>query len=271
MVSLNSSLPGTLAARLNWPPTSWSFSNSVTRCPRAASAVAQAMPATPAPTTATAFGEGEGAKSRAASVSCPARGFTRHETGIILKVWSRHAWLQAMQVFVASSWPRKALATRSGSAKKGRAIETRSDASFRKSSSQTLTSLMRFVAQRATSKSGPSRRLSSAVVKAKAARGTHVAIVGTRASCQPTPVLSTSTPSSRNDPARAMASSKEKPPFTSSKRDSLKTTAKLSNPTALRMSRTMRTAKRLRFSKEDPPHRSVRSPFVSGARNSLIK
>ena len=40
MVSWNSSLPGIVLARLNWPPISAAASNNVTRCPRSAATLA---------------------------------------------------------------------------------------------------------------------------------------------------------------------------------------------------------------------------------------
>jgi len=42
------------------------------------------------------------------------------------KVWSRQAWLQAMQVLISSARPWRALRTKSASASSGRAMETMS-------------------------------------------------------------------------------------------------------------------------------------------------
>jgi hypothetical protein len=71
---------------------------------------------------------GVAAGSIASSVSWQARGFTRQEVILPLKVWSRQAWLQAMQVLISSARPSAALRTNSASARKGRAIDTMSAA-----------------------------------------------------------------------------------------------------------------------------------------------
>lgn len=78
----------------------------------------------PAPTTATRLRNRVGA--RTSSVSWQARGLTRQEVIFPLKVWSRQAWLQPMQVLIASDRSAAALATKSGSASIGRAMDTMS-------------------------------------------------------------------------------------------------------------------------------------------------
>lgn len=47
-----------------------------------------------------------------------------------LKVWSRQAWLQPMHVLMLATSPLAALFTISGSAKNGRAMETKSASPF---------------------------------------------------------------------------------------------------------------------------------------------
>ncbi len=58
--------------------------------------------------------------------------------------------------------------------------------------------------------------LSRAVADTQAPRGTWVMIVGTRASCQPMPVLKTVTPASSRACARSTTSSQVWPPSTRS-------------------------------------------------------
>ena len=83
-VSSNSSLPGTCRANRNWPPIWADFSKSVTWKPRAAKASAAESPAGPAPTTATVGAVRVGASgTNTRSVSRQARGFTRHEHGLL--------------------------------------------------------------------------------------------------------------------------------------------------------------------------------------------
>ncbi len=96
----------------------------MTAWPRSAAETAQARPAGPAPTTATRFFSLVGEST--SSVSWQARGLTRQVVILPLKVWSRQAWLQPMQVLMVSGRPASALATKSASARKGRARETRS-------------------------------------------------------------------------------------------------------------------------------------------------
>ena len=109
---------------LNWPPMRSAPSNSTTPWPRSASVVAAARPAGPAPTTAKRRGVAAGVIL--SSVSKPARGFTRQVAWMFLKVWSRQAWLQAMQVLISSARPCAAFSMNAGSARKGRASDTMS-------------------------------------------------------------------------------------------------------------------------------------------------
>ena len=140
------------------------------------------------------------------------------------KVWSKHAWLHAMQVLMRSGVPAFALFSKNGSARKGRAIETRSASPLVRISSAISGVLMRFVATRGiltplaswrsflVTQLRPPRGTqdpqgSSGIIRdhqgssglmrghhLKPPRGTHVAIVGTRASCHPMPVLMMSAP-----------------------------------------------------------------------------
>ena len=145
-------------------------------------------------------------------VSRQARGFTRQDAFRLPKTWSRQAWLQAMQVLISSARPAAALATKSGSASSGRAIETRSASPAARIDSASSGVLIRFEAQTGTDTSA----LSRAVAERHAPGGTWVMIVGTRASCQPIPVLSTLTPASSSRCASSTTSSQVCPPSTRS-------------------------------------------------------
>ena len=145
-------------------------------------------------------------------VSRQARGLTRQDAFWFLKTWSRQAWLQAMQVLISSARPAAALLTKSGSASSGRAIETRSASPASRISSASSGLLIRLDAQTGTDTSA----LSRAVACRQAPRGTWVMIVGTRASCQPMPVLSTVTPASSSPWARSTTSSQVWPSSTRS-------------------------------------------------------
>src|SRR5690606_14223065 len=92
--------------------------------PRPAATVAQARPAGPAPTTAIRRGVRAGAYS--SRVSWQARGLTRQLATRFSNTWSRQAWLQAMHVLIEAARPAAALATHSGSASRGRAMDTMS-------------------------------------------------------------------------------------------------------------------------------------------------
>ena len=227
-------------ARLNWPPISPAASNSVTAWPRSAAVVAQARPAGPAPTTATRFGCAAGATANSASRH--AAGLTRHEAVRFSKMWSRHAWLHAMHVLISSARPAIALFTNSASARNGRAIDTMSASPRASTLSATAGSLMRLVVTSGT-RTLPLRRR---VTQVNAARGTIVAIVGTRASCQPMPVLMIVAPAPSTAFASSTISSQVLPPSTRSSIDSRKITMK-SGPTASRTARTVVVANRMRF------------------------
>ncbi len=132
------------------------------------------------------------------------------------KVWSRQAWLQAMQVLMASARPRAALATKSGSASSGRARETMSASPSARIRSAVSGVLMRFTATSGIPTSPFSRR----VTQEKPPRGTTVAMVGMRASCQPMPVLSSVAPAASTARASSTTSSTVEPPGTRSSIDS---------------------------------------------------
>ena len=114
----------------------------------------------------------------------------------------------------------------------------------------------------------PTSGRSRAVVAAQAARGTWVMIVGTRASCQPMPVLITDAPASSTLRAKVTVSSQVWPSGTRSSSD-MRYISRKSAPSASRTRRTTSTGKRIRFSAA-PPHRSVRR-LVCGARNWLMR
>ena len=100
-------------------------------------------------------------------------------------VWSRQAWLHAMQTLISSARPSRAFLTNSGSASSGLAIDTMSASPRARMSSATCGRLMRFDVTSGMLTSSFILR----VTHVNALRGTDVAIVGTRASCQPMPVL----------------------------------------------------------------------------------
>ena len=107
-----------------------------------------------------------------------------------------------MQVLISSSRPCWAFTTKSGSAKKGRAIDTISASPLARISSATSGVLIRLVAI-----SGVEICLRKRLVTSrKAARGTLVAMVGILASCQPIPVLIISIPASSRRLARVTTS-----------------------------------------------------------------
>ena len=117
-----------------------------------------------------------------------------------------------MQVLISSARSAAALATNSGSASSGRAIETRSASPAARMSSASSGVLIRLEAQTGTF----AISLRRAVAERQAPRGTWVMIVGTRASCQPMPVLRTVTPASSSSPASSVTSSQVWPPSTRS-------------------------------------------------------
>mmetsp|Transcript_5375 Transcript_5375/g.10237 ORF Transcript_5375/g.10237 Transcript_5375/m.10237 type:complete len:218 (-) Transcript_5375:738-1391(-) len=212
MVSWNSSLPGMALAMLNCPPISPAWSYIVTLCPLSAAVVAKASPAGPAPTTATSISEPGAHGSMRSSSSWQATGLTRHEAVMPLKVWSRQAWLQPMQVLISSVLPSSAFLTRFASARKGLAMDTMSASPLSSTCSATCGMLILFVAHRGMFTSF----MSFLVTQLKAARGTDVTMVGTRASCQPMPVLIMVAPADSMAEARATISGQEEPSETRS-------------------------------------------------------
>ena len=138
------------------------------------------------------------------------------DTSLRLKAWSRQAWLQAMHVLISSSRPLSALRIHSGSARNGRAIDTRSASPLRRASSATCGMLIRFDVTTGI----PTCGLSFPVTQVNAARGTDVTIVGTRASCQPMPVLMIVAPAASTSFASATTSSQRWPPSTRSSMES---------------------------------------------------
>mmetsp|Transcript_13769 Transcript_13769/g.40763 ORF Transcript_13769/g.40763 Transcript_13769/m.40763 type:complete len:205 (-) Transcript_13769:834-1448(-) len=198
---------------LNCPPISPLASKSTTSWPRSAAVVDDAMPAGPAPMTATLrFCDGSVVGSILSSNSYPAIGFTRHDARLPLKVWSRQAWLHPMHVLMSSSRPVSALATKCGSARNGRAMLIMSAQPSSSTRSATAGSLMRFVVQSGM----PTSPLSFLVTHAKPPRGTEVAMVGMRASCQPMPVLMMDAPALSMFLASCTISGHEEPPSTRS-------------------------------------------------------
>ena len=151
------------------------------------------------------------------SVSWQARGFTRQLVKRFLKMWSRQAWLQAMQVLMDCALPAAAFFTKSGSANSGRAIDTMSAQPSASSASATSGVLMRLEVMSGTlMPAAANSAFIFLVSQAKAARGTLVAIVGTRASCQPMPLLMRLAPARATAVPSCTTSSHELPPGTRS-------------------------------------------------------
>eukprot|EP01139_Manchomonas_bermudensis_P010654 Amastigsp_a340853_7.p3 type:complete len:170 gc:universal Amastigsp_a340853_7:955-1464(+) len=169
-----------------------------------------------------------------------------------------------MQVLISCARPSAALRTKSASAKNGRAMETMSAQPSASTASATSGVLMRFVATSGT-RTAP---LSFFVTHANARRGTDVAIVGIRASCQPMPVLMIVAPAASTAAASSATSAKLEPSATRSSIERRYTTIKL-GPTAARTALTTSTGKRMRFAYE-PPQASVRL-FVAFEMNSLMR
>ena len=116
-----------------------------------------------------------------------------------------------MQVLISSARPDADLA-QIGSARKGRAIDTRSQSPRSRMALASCGMLMRFDA---TTGIVTSRRNRPAT-EANAARGTEVTMVGTLASCQPKPVFKIVTPACSSALATATTSSQVLPPSTRS-------------------------------------------------------
>ena len=105
--------------------------------------------------------------------------------------------------------------TNSGSARNGRAIDTMSASPRASTASPVAGSLMRLVVISGM----PTAPFSRRVTHANAARGTMVAMVGMRASCQPMPVLMIVAPAASTAWASATTSSHVLPPSTRSSID----------------------------------------------------
>ncbi|MNP11766.1 hypothetical protein D3C76_1039690 [compost metagenome] len=148
-----------------------------------------------------------------------------------------------MQVLISSPRPAAALLTNSGSARNGRAIETISASPSARICSATSGVLIRLVVISGIF----TEPRSFAVTLAKAARGTLVAMVGMRASCQPIPVLMIVAPACSTALASCTISSQVLPPSTRSSIERRKIMMKF-GPTASRTRRTISTGRRIRFS-----------------------
>ena len=90
-----------------------------------------------------------------------------------------------MQGAISAARPVAALRTKSGSARKGRAIDTMSAQPSARTASATAGVLIRFEVTMGIATSP----ISFFVTQENARRGTEVAMVGMRASCQPMPVF----------------------------------------------------------------------------------
>ena len=229
-------------ARANCPPIWASASNKVTAWPRCAAVTAKLNPAGPAPTTASFFGWGVGVIAKRGSASRQAWGLTKQPATLPTKMASKQPWLQAMQVLMSASRCWAALLTKSGSASSGRAIETMSAQPAAKTASAVAGVLMRLVVISGMR----SLPISRWVTHAKLARGTQVAMVGIRASCQPMPVLISVAPAASTAKASCKTSSNVLPSSTKSSIDKRKITINCS-PTASRTAFTTATGKRIRL------------------------
>ena len=94
------------------PPSSGSFSSSVTWWPRTAQAQAAYSPPGPPPTTTTRFAASAGVSS----ASRPTQGFTAQVMGLPANILGTQPSRQPMQGASSSRWPVRALAGSSGSA-----------------------------------------------------------------------------------------------------------------------------------------------------------
>ena len=245
----------------------WPASQSVTVAPPAASALAASIPAGPAPTTATVSGAPR-RRARGNSTSRPARGLTRHDTGFVPSEWSMHASLQPMQVFTSGSSPEKDLATIDGSARNGRAIDTRStfpDATMRSACGIEFTRLEPITGIELPA--SRSARFTSAARSIQTPCGTSDCVVGTRDSCHPMPTSIASAPAATWASARAFTSSWVEEPGTRSAPDIRTRSGAV--PTARRTAAVTAVGKARRRA-ESPPHSSSRR-LVTGEANWLIR
>ena len=150
------------------------------------------------------------------SVSRQARGLTRQLATLPWKMWSRQAWLHPMQVLISSARPCLAFFMNAGSARKGRAMEIRSALPAARICSATSGVLIRLLVTNGMDTAPFSRP----VTQVKAARGTMLAMVGMRASCQPMPVLMMVAPAVSTCLASATTWGQELPPATRSSMES---------------------------------------------------
>ena len=121
-----------------------------------------------------------------------------------------------MQVLIERARPARALFGHCGSASSGRASDTMSAWPAARIASATSGMLIRLTATSGTPTCGFRR----AVMPAKAPRGTEVAMVGTRASCQPMPELMIVAPAASTARAWATISSQALPSSTRSSSES---------------------------------------------------
>ena len=175
-------LAGESPGELNWPPISLAASNSVTSWPRSAAVAAQARPAGPAPTTATLL---RAARRRStSSVSWQAQRVDQAGRDLAREgvVEARLVAADAGVDLVGAALGR--LATNSGSASNGRAIDTMSASPRASTSSADRRVLMRLVVtsgivtapfsrrvtQRRTPRAAPSSRSSGCAPRASRCR-----------------------------------------------------------------------------------------------------
>ena len=145
MAVCHSARVGSCLSTLRWPPSSRSFSRSITRCPRLAATAASFIPLGPPPTTTTFFAASVLTRL---SVPCP-HWRSRPDTGFIIQITSRFSNKRATHslapthLIISLSRPARALATRNGSAIWARVIPTMSAAPSSIICSAMLRSMMR--------------------------------------------------------------------------------------------------------------------------------
>ena len=249
---------------LNCPPMVVSLSYNVTVCPICAAVIAKAQPAGPAPTTPIFNRWLVGNSWMTNSVSWQAMGLTKQLATLPTNTWSKQAWLQPIQVLISSSLLSRDFCNRYGSAKNGRAILTMSAECDDKILSAVVGWLIRFVATNGIVTTFAS--FNALVVNANAPRGTDVAMVGTRASCHPIPVLMIVAPARSISCANSIHSSWNNNPFSTKSNNDKRNIMIKSLPTAARVCSMISMGNRARFCKDDPPYTSVRW-FVWGDKN----
>jgi hypothetical protein len=192
-----------------------------------------------------------GCRGSITSVSWQARGFTRQEVILPPKVWSRQAWLQPMQVLISSARPLRGLAHEVRVGQEGARHRHHVGHAL---GQHLLGHLGRVDAVGGHQRDAGTLPLSFCVTQANAARGTLVAMVGMRASCQPMPVFRMVTPAclerlrQLHHLVQRGAALDQVEHRQAEDQDEVR-------PTRSRVRRTISSGKRMRFSKLPPQRR----------------